>query len=77
MKVKSGVPDDSYSNDGGSSNEGVLANTGVGDSAGKQWAGALEDKECFDEDDDEDDIPLPMMSTWCAWDPTPAAKEIF
>lgn len=61
MIVERGVPEDSHANGGGSLNEGVLAITGVGKSAGNQGAGVPEDKECSDDDDDEDDI-LPPSS---------------
>lgn len=75
MIVKAGVPDYSYSNGGGSLNEGVLANTGVGESAGKQRAGIRKDEECSDDDDEEDDIPLPMQPTSYARNPTSASQE--
>lgn len=75
MTAKPGVPDDSYSNGGGLLNESVLANTGVGESAGKQRAGVPKDEECSDDDDGADDIPLPMQSTSCARNPTSASQE--
>ena len=75
MRVKKGVLEDSNANIG---DEGVVATTGVGKSAGKRTAGLLDEKTCSDDDDDdnEDDIPLPQQSTSCRPNSIHASEEI-